>query len=659
MAASEQVEEPVPVGPAVRPEPDFTGTTIDRYRLLRRLGVGGMGAVYEVEHVQLHKRFALKMLREELSRTELFRRRFLREARAASAVNHPHVVDISDFGETPDGRVYFVMELLEGRDLQDLLEAEGRLSWPRTQEILVQVAGALEAAHRQGVIHRDVKPSNCFLVELPDQGSEVFVKVLDFGIAKVSGSVDKSTAQLTSTQEIFGTIAYMAPEMAMGVNDEPRSDVYALGVMMYRMLVGELPFTEGNPFQILSQHVSSPPPPPRGKQPSIPEGVEAIILKAMAKDPNHRFSSMGELGRALRRGSLEGSDVALETTMLAGRPMELAASALGVDKTTPLPSILSDSGRGMVVQGPISGGIMGTSAGCETGGTAVVEPTPPPRPAEPGVAIPVVEPELVEPTPPGGDTPGIDNSLVGPEPSGSMRAPQRSSAELEISSALVGAAPKQRKRFSPWYVLPVLGLASSIGVGIFLLARSGEEPAAVAAVEPAPEPSPRRQQDAEPSVAPTELEPMARAVDAKQLLEQGAPSGDAAAEPTKPPSELEPAPSPEPAPTSEPVPPSEPTEASQPERSSPPKPPKHKPAAKPKTDQQVVKALKARIVAKCKEKGGTMVRIEGVISSTGLVASPLITPSTGPGACAKKLVLAAKFDRAGGVRPMPRFSVEL
>jgi eukaryotic-like serine/threonine-protein kinase len=616
MGASDPAEEPVPVGPATGPEPDLTGATIDRYRLLRRLGVGGMGAVYEVEHVQLHKHFALKMLREELSQNELFRRRFLREARAASAVTHPHIVDISDFGETPDGRVFFVMELLEGRDLQELLEAEGRLSWPRAQEILIQVAAALEAAHRRGVIHRDVKPSSCFLVALPDQGDEVFVKVLDFGIAKVSSSLDKSTAQLTSTQEIFGTIAYMAPEMAMGTSDDFRSDIYALGVMMYRMLVGELPFTEGTPFQILSQHVSTPPPPPRSRQPSIPEGVEAIILKAMAKDPGHRFSSMGEFVRALRRGSLERADVGIETTMLAGhgRGLAAAASTLGVDKTTPLPSILSDSGRGTVVQGPISGGIMGSAAICEPGEAAVaVEPTPRPSKTLRGMGIPVIEPARAEPT-----------------------------AEPALASTPVVAEPKRRKRFSPWYVLPVLGVAASLGVGIVLVSRPDEEPD-VTATMPLPSDSSPRRQDADPPVAPAEPEPTAEPVESKQAPEEDAPSGDAAAEPAPLVREPEAPPAPEPAPT--------PAVAST--------PPKRKPPARPKTDQQVVAALKAKIVAKCRGKGDTTVRVEGVISSAGTIASTFITPSTGPGACAKKLVLAAKFDPAGGVRPMPRFSVEL
>nr|MCH9681161.1 serine/threonine protein kinase [Deltaproteobacteria bacterium] len=253
-------------------EPDISGQVLDRYQLTQRLGIGGMGAVYEAIHTKLEKRVAIKLLRHEFSRQEIARKRFLREAKAATRVKHPNVVDISDFGETEDGRVYFVMELLPGADLGDLLKAQGRLSWPRTRALLLQVASALEAAHAQGIVHRDMKPSNCFLVEVPGMEGD-FMKVLDFGIAKFSSGADEETEGLTSTNEVFGTVAYMAPEMAQGTTNDIRSDIYAVGVMMYRMLTGELPFNEGNAFQILSQHIGMAPPPPREKEPSIPIGV--------------------------------------------------------------------------------------------------------------------------------------------------------------------------------------------------------------------------------------------------------------------------------------------------------------------------------------------------------------------------------------------------
>ena len=625
MAASNLAEEaPASAEPMQEPEPDLTGTTLERYRLLRRLGVGGMGAVYEAEHVQLHKRFAVKMLRAELAQNELFRRRFLREARAASAVSHPHIVDISDFGETPNGRVFFVMELLEGRDLQSLLDAEGRLSWPRTQEILLQVASALEAAHRQGVIHRDIKPSNCYLVESAADDNEVFVKVLDFGIAKISNSLDKATSHLTSTQEIFGTIAYMSPEMAIGIHDNFRSDIYSLGVMMYRMLVGELPFSEGNAFQILSQHVHDPPPRPRDKQPSIPEGVEAIILKALAKNPNERFSSMGEFKRALQRGSLDvsGEHVALQTTMLPGQAKALAdASPPPVEKTMALSSIIDDSAPRVVMPELAARRISGSTVACEP-----VELPAPQSEAAPATVVPVLP----------------------HEPSGPIQALEIPTAELETAPTATEAPSKRRKRLTLWIVLPVLAVTSGIGVGLFIANRTSEEPTVAASTPPAPASGSARP-DAAPAIAPSEPErepepiPSAPLIEPEQTPREEAPSPVEQAEPAETPPMIEP--------------PVEPTQAPHATHPSPPRPPKHKP--KPKTDRQVVEGLKARIIAKCMVKGDTTVRIEGVISSAGTLASPLITPSTGPGACAKKLVLAAKFDPAGGVRPMPRFSVAL
>jgi len=284
-------------------EPDLSGRTLERYRLIRRLGIGGMGAVYEGEHTTLEKRVAVKVLRHDLTKQEVARKRFLREAKAATRVKHPNVVDISDFGEAEDGLVFFAMELLTGKDLSVFIHDEVRLPWSRTQKILLQVVSALDAAHAQGIVHRDMKPSNCFLVDVPGLENADFIKVLDFGIAKVSGGVGDQTG-LTSTDEVFGTVAYMAPEMVMGTSDDPRSDIYAVGVMMYRMLTGRLPFTHGNAFQILSQHINVKPPRPREKEPSIPEEIEAIVLKALEKRVEDRFQTMKQLAEALRCGRL-------------------------------------------------------------------------------------------------------------------------------------------------------------------------------------------------------------------------------------------------------------------------------------------------------------------------------------------------------------------
>jgi len=321
-------------------EPDLSGRILDRYELVRRLGVGGMGAVYEAEHIALKKRVAVKLLRHDLAAQPIARRRFLREARVATRVKHPNVVDILDFGETPEGWVYFVMELLSGRDLDALIRSTPRLSWARAQGILRQVASALRTAHAHGIIHRDMKPANCFLVETPGLEDTDFVKVLDFGIAKyASWAATEQTEVLTSTDEILGTVGYMAPEVAMGRTDL-RADIYAMGVMMYRMLVGELPFSGTTAFETLAKHINEPPPRPRELEPSIPVGVEAIILKALRKRVDERFQSMKELCDALELGEVPVVDLDTVACSTARAPVrnevtEVLSDRVGVAVAKP------------------------------------------------------------------------------------------------------------------------------------------------------------------------------------------------------------------------------------------------------------------------------------------------------------------------------------
>lgn len=329
-------------------EPDLSGRIIDRYRLLRRLSVGGMGAVYEAVHTALEKRVAVKLLRTELTRQSVARKRFLREAKVATRVEHLNVVSILDFGETPDGCAFFVMELLEGRDLEEVLREVSRLPWGRARKILLQVASAVGAAHAHGIIHRDMKPANCFMVEEEGRQSADFVKVLDFGIAKHSGgSGARETERLTSTDEIFGTAAYMAPEVAYGTTNDHRSDIYSVGVMMFRMLVGTLPFQGSTAFQIIAKHVSEPPPRPCDLVPSIPDGVEAIVLKALAKNPADRFQSMTEFAEALERFDVDdlggGTVVYCRSSPLAKQ--EVTTVLPDVSKTPQKAELPSDSAR--------------------------------------------------------------------------------------------------------------------------------------------------------------------------------------------------------------------------------------------------------------------------------------------------------------------------
>lgn len=276
-----------PRSPWSSPE-DLVGQMLDqRYRVVRLLGEGGMGVVYEALHVRLGKRVAVKVLHPHLAMKERLGKRFLREARAANRIASPHVVEILDFGDDPI--TYFVMEFLPGRDLKEVIREHGKLAWPRARHLVLQILRALAAAHDAGVVHRDVKPANVFVVR--DEEGRDFAKVLDFGIAKVEKS-SPQTRSITRTAEIIGSVAYMSPEQATGVVVDARTDVYSAAVLFFEMLTGQIPFKGGNNYQLIDGHVRRAPPKPRSLVPSIPEQVESIILRGLQKKPSGRFDTM-------------------------------------------------------------------------------------------------------------------------------------------------------------------------------------------------------------------------------------------------------------------------------------------------------------------------------------------------------------------------------
>ncbi|MGH1344039.1 MAG: protein kinase domain-containing protein [Nannocystales bacterium] len=282
---------------------ELTGNVLGgRYEVLGKLGVGGMASVYEGRRVGLHNRVAIKVLRADLCEDPSNVKRFLREARASSVIEHENIVDIVDFGPTDTLPVYFVMEFLEGLDLRQELKSIGRMGWSRARRILLQVVGALGAAHDKAIVHRDVKPANIFLIRR--QSGEEVAKVLDFGIAKVvEEQLGGLTQANTMTNGLLGTVSYMAPEQARGGTIDARTDIYAAGVVAYKMLTGEAPFKGNNPYVVLEQHVSEPPVPPRKLVPDIPPEAEAIVLRCLEKAPEKRFQSMHELAEALAHGS--------------------------------------------------------------------------------------------------------------------------------------------------------------------------------------------------------------------------------------------------------------------------------------------------------------------------------------------------------------------
>lgn len=294
-----------------------------RYEVDRLIGEGGMGDVYLAKHLKIDKKVAIKVLAPEQMRRPRAVSRFLQEAKATSKIRHDNVVDITDFGEV-NGRAFFVMEYFEGEDLHFMLKREGQISWERAQGIAIQLLEGLSAAHQVGIIHRDVKPHNCFIT--PRENNVEFVKVIDFGIAKLRDGADE---QLTRTGAIMGTAEYMSPEQGQGAELDGRSDLYSVGVILYRMLVGRVPFAAGNAMAILYQHVNAVPKPVSEAAPDagFGERVDALVAKALAKDPDERFATAREFVDALKAIDEAGAGMHPGRTGRSRLPIAAAAVA--------------------------------------------------------------------------------------------------------------------------------------------------------------------------------------------------------------------------------------------------------------------------------------------------------------------------------------------
>ncbi len=269
----------------------------NRYRVLSRLGEGGMGTVYLCEHAVLQRRFALKVLRAELAGDPELVERFRNEAIAASRIGQENVVDVVDFGGDEDGALYYVMEALDGRSLGAILREDGPLSVARALGLLEQICRALGAAHARGVVHRDVKPENVFVVRR--EGGDEQVKVLDFGISHVPAA--PGCERLTRAGAIIGTPEYMAPEQATGGTVDHRADVYAVGVLAFEMLTGALPIEAPTEIATLVAAQTQPPDPPSRRNSAVPPEVDALVLRALAKRPEHRHPSMAAFAAEIAR----------------------------------------------------------------------------------------------------------------------------------------------------------------------------------------------------------------------------------------------------------------------------------------------------------------------------------------------------------------------
>jgi serine/threonine-protein kinase len=274
----------------------LVGTVVEgAYRITRLIGEGGMGAVYEAVQLRLNKRVAVKLMARDLAANREALARFHREAEITSHLGHPHLVNVVDFGQAESGEPYLVMEYLEGEDLDHRLRRVGCMPIEAVVNVVKQVASALNAAHDQGVVHRDLKPGNVFLVQIP--GEPDFVKVLDFGISKMKAA----RTQLTNAAAVMGTPNYMSPEQATGMVEEidHRVDQWALGCITWQMLLGRGPFVADEVAAILYQIINLDPHPLTPRVPGLPPAVEAVLRRALSKRPADRFPSLREFSRAL------------------------------------------------------------------------------------------------------------------------------------------------------------------------------------------------------------------------------------------------------------------------------------------------------------------------------------------------------------------------
>jgi serine/threonine-protein kinase len=270
--------------------------TIGQYRVTGLIGRGGMGAVYAAEHSLLGRPAAIKVLLPDLSQKQDVVTRFFNEARAATAIRHPGIIEVYDFGWTPDGAAFIVMERLEGETLAR--RARQRLRWSAVLAIARQIAGALAAAHAKGIVHRDLKPDNVFLVPDPEVPGGERIKLLDFGIAKLAVDTT-SSSNVTKTGAVMGTPTYMAPEQCRGVTVDHRADLYSLGCVIYELCCGLPPFVGEGSGDVLAAHIHLPVPPMTARGAEVPPAVEELVLHLLAKAPADRVQSAEELIRAI------------------------------------------------------------------------------------------------------------------------------------------------------------------------------------------------------------------------------------------------------------------------------------------------------------------------------------------------------------------------
>jgi tRNA A-37 threonylcarbamoyl transferase component Bud32 len=330
------------------------GTELAGHQIHSVIGRGGMAVVYLAEHLRLGRKVALKILDPEMAEDEAFRERFIRESRIAAGLDHPNVVTVYDAGEA-DGVLYLSMRYVEGTDLERLLRAETKLEPPRAVSIVSQCAAALDAAHAEGLVHRDVKPADILLESGPDGGDMVFIS--DFGISKQLAA----STRLSRTGSLMGTVDYVAPEQIRGEDVDGRADGYSLGCVLYRCLTGEVPFPRNSEITTIYAHLNDPAPRPSEHREDLPPGFDLVIERALAKSPDERFSTCGALAEAMAEAA-EAPDAA---TSVEAEPIRVEPAQDGPSRG-PFPlrrRTVGIAGVVAVAMIAFAGGLLARSAG--------------------------------------------------------------------------------------------------------------------------------------------------------------------------------------------------------------------------------------------------------------------------------------------------------
>ena len=430
------------------------GTVLrNKYEILEKIGVGGMATVYKARHLTFNELRALKIVSSKLTDDPLFLKRFKTEAIVTRKLKHHNAVRVEDFDETEDGRPFIVMELVEGQNLRHVVHEAKRLPLERALEIARQTAAALSAAHQLGITHRDIKPDNILLVQLPD-GSEQ-VKVLDFGIAKLrEGSLDHANYTATQTGMVMGTPQYISPEQALGKSGEEidgRADIYSLGVVLYEMLCGELPFRSDTPIGLLMHHISTVPTPPHALNPELPPAISQMLLKCLEKDREKRYRSADEFLEALGRPELTATTEAYGSNTMAG--------AQNPPAPTPAP-LKTPIATAPLTPPSLSRVAVPTPSGAAAKPAAVATP--------PGVRTPATAP-LPAPV---AQTPAMTTPIAPPAP------PKPRIAQQRVNVPTVMPVPAQRGHGLLYAALGA-AIALLIGAGYLLMRQ-----------QPAPQPQP-------------------------------------------------------------------------------------------------------------------------------------------------------------------------